>query len=259
MARINIYDAIREFYLIEGLYAESLSLLIPFRHSHERWRKDFLSYRERYINQLARAIYDYTVLVSATEMRWADEKAEYHYEDWYSARWTDREEVYKKAIEYSDSFLLRASVRIFEINWGDFYGGPKWANIAHAGLLYKKIPDVLFIDHCVDLMHNGSIYFDKDTNIFYFKNQAVYKVMLDDKRDESFEFFLNIGKISFYMKKFLERLFNITGKNFIDDIAQCHDIDNVLNYKPIVWGDKVFDTTLSLTEDWEGFDEEEEE
>lgn len=256
MGKIDIYTAIREFYLIEGLYAESLSLLTPFRHSHERWKEDFLSYREKYIAQLARAIYDYTVLVAGTEMRWASEEAEAFYEDFYNPSEIDRIDVYREISKYSDKFLLKAAIKIFNIKWDRWYGGEKWRNISMAGMLYGKVPDVLFIDHCVDLMHNGSIYFDKDTDIFHFENQFLYKKMLDNKRYCSFKNFLPYQATSTYISHFVNRINNILGKNYFPHRKGAHLVDCVIErifkYKPIEWGDETFSLVLKTNYDWEG-------
>lgn len=253
---INIYFAIREFYLLEGLYAEGVKLLTPFRHSHEYWKKEFLTFRESYIAQLARAIYDYTVLVAGTEMRWASEEAEFYYEEFYTPSEMDRGEIYEEIPKYSDKFLLKASMKIFNVRWNRWYGGRKWRKIAEVGALYGKIPDVLFIDHCVDLMHNGSIYFDKDTNIFIFKDQYLYKKMLDKKRDSSFKEFLSYQNISSYIESFIRKLNNILGENYFPcqkgDPSIDWRVDQIFEYVPITWGNETFSLKLETNYDWDG-------
>lgn len=247
---IDIYYAIREFYLLEGLHAESINLLTPFRHSHEKWKEDFLAYKEEYVSKLANAIYDYTVLVSASEMRWARDEADFYYRNWYNSKCHEREDVYEGAIDYNGDFLLKAAEEIFSsVEWTKWYGGEKWANIAKAGQMYHKISPTLFIDHCVDLMHNGSIYFDKDAGIFSFSDQEEYKTMLDEKRDNLFEDFLFFDYNSSVIKDFTKRINKISGSKFpIFSIKRKNPADitisSVINYHPINWGNKTFKKTL---------------
>ena len=48
--------------------------------------------------------------------------------------------------------------------------------------MYHKVPTEVFIDHCVDLSHNSSCYFDKGAEIFNLRNQSIYLDFLTKKR-----------------------------------------------------------------------------
>jgi len=66
---------------------------------------------------------------------------------------------------------------------GGSYGGPKWAHIADTGLMYfdPKIPPVVFLDHVVDLSHNGGLFLGKTARWFR-SYPAYYLKLLDLKR-----------------------------------------------------------------------------
>ncbi len=78
MKLLNIYCLVQEFYAIEAISAllssNHDSNLEPMRHSHSRWYCDFCDFRDTYILKFASAIYDYTILVVAAELRIADLK-----------------------------------------------------------------------------------------------------------------------------------------------------------------------------------------
>ena len=75
MPNMDIYLLVQEFYAMEAVSAmlgrAEYGDFQPIRHSHDRWRRDFQEFRDHYTSQLAAAIYDYTVLAVAAEMRHA--------------------------------------------------------------------------------------------------------------------------------------------------------------------------------------------
>ncbi len=188
MDLMDIDLLVREFYAIEAMAAmilgEQYSSFCPMRHSHSRWYSDFTDFQESYIAKFASAIYDYTALVVAAELRHGKWKASHHIEGYYTES-TDRNEVYRDCTYYKAHDLLSAGLRMFDagrVDWDDGFGGEKWYGIARAGLLKGTVSDKVFIDHCVDLSHNNSIYFDKSAGIFRLREQKSYIEFLDFKR-----------------------------------------------------------------------------
>ena len=97
-----------------------------------------------------------------------------------------REQVYSDCFRWSAESILEAGVQLFDpdvVRWSSAYGGKKWWNIAKAGTMRHKLDAVVFIDHCVDLSHNNSVYFDKGAGMFaMLTGTSAYKEYLDKKR-----------------------------------------------------------------------------
>lgn len=71
--------------------------------------------------------------------------------------------------------------------WSSGYGGFKWAKIAEAALTYFSLPAAAFVDHVVDLSHNGSFAFDKCMLLSFSPSadSSAYKLLLNWKRDSN--------------------------------------------------------------------------
>lgn len=183
---LDIMLLVKEFYALEALYVEILlgnDCFEPFRHSHARWNRDFQLFRDAFIQNLAAAIYDYTVLVVAGELRHGNGKATYKINRYYRTD-DERNRVYYNCLGYRDTDILNAGVRMFDCNivdWRNGYGGDAWKDIAKAGLMKGKVKDSVFIDHCVDLSHNSNVYFDKGAGIFMLTDAEKYRQFLDLK------------------------------------------------------------------------------
>lgn len=181
---LDISQLVQEFYAIEAVSAmvqgDQYSCFQPMRHSHSRWYSDFTEFQKRYISQFAAAIYDYTVLVVAAELRHGKRRASRYIKDYYTTSY-GREDVYRDCACYKAHDILLAGLWLFDpafVNWNEAYGGEKWFYIAKAGLLKGTVSDEVFIDHCVDLSHNSSIYFDKNARIFSCRESGFIKNFL---------------------------------------------------------------------------------
>jgi len=188
MKLLNIYLLVQEFYAIEAIYA-MLSVnkgnnFEPMRHSHSRWHMDYNDFRDKYISKFASAIYDYTVLVVAAELRHCKNQASQYIREYYTT-FLSRDDVYEECSVYNPHDILLAGIRMFDtgrVEWRKSYGGGKWRQIAKAGLMKDKVTDCVFIDHCVDLSHNNSVYFDKCAEKFFLPNRHEYQKLLTKKR-----------------------------------------------------------------------------
>jgi len=72
-----------------------------------------------------------------------------------------RGSAYDSAIEYDLFASAPALIRVFDQNWESGYGGNAWKSISKAISLYK-VNKTVFVDHIIDLKHNGGSLFDKD-------------------------------------------------------------------------------------------------
>jgi len=255
MVLLNIYLLVQEFYAIEAISAmlsvNQGSNFEPMRHSHSRWYRDFHDFRDEYIIRFASAIYDYTVSVVAAELRHGQERATQYIKEYYSTE-MQRDDVYRDCTAYKDQDILAAGLRMFDtdrVRWSRSYGGDKWKQIAKAGLRKGKVSDCVFIDHCVDLSHNCSIYFDKSAGIFFLQNLQEYQSFLDLKRSCEPQALLN-AKQGFRFKRLLLRAnnLNIIEARAMDDtyLPFRDEAESLLlEYRPVKWGVKQLDCSES--------------
>lgn len=255
MKLLNIYCLVQEFYAIEAISAllsfNQGSHLEPMRHSHSRWFHDFSDFWNEYILKFASAIYDYTVSVVAAELRHCRLKASQYIQDYYSSD-QSRDEVYRDCAVYNKSDILKAGLRMFDterVIWSSSFGGEKWKQIAKAGLLKGKVSDCVFIDHCVDLSHNCSIYFDKKAGIFFLQNLPQYKELLDLKRICTPRVLLRTRQgVQFNRLLFRANTLHILegkaeGDPHLSDYSEAETL--LLDYRPVVWGNKRLDYSES--------------
>lgn len=259
---IEVFDSVLNFYLIENL-----KLVISrnpnfniWRPSHKKLWDDIENYKEVYDKHFARAIYDYIVMIVAAEMRHASEYCEVYFRNYqFKRNEYSRSEVYEEiSVVYQPQDILRAGIFLFSKDWDSAYGGPKWGQIAKSGTYYGKMKDSIFIDHCVDLSHNNSTFFDKGAGIFAMKTSTdSYQCLLQYKYEISGERFFELYDdkiINPVIRKFIERAYALGLTKFkLPETDWSYVIQkgyrlfrNVLNYQPIEWiGEKKFDYTLA--------------
>ena len=251
---LDICFLVQEFYAMEAVMALLIARKSGFetlRHSHERWRSDFESFRDDYVKKLAAAIYDYTVLVVAGELRHCERRASEYLSGFFSDL-TPRCEVYYNSIKYRAQDILAAGVKMFDVtnvSWNKSYGGKLWMQIAQAGQKKDDLSDSVFIDHCVDLSHNSGIYFDKGAGILILKNKERYKVILDNKRICEPRAFLcqNYGSMLNHLLLRANNLhiFDVAGTGNSNQV-ECDECEsNLLSYTPLRWGEKPLESLLT--------------
>ena len=151
--------------------------------------KEFQSIHQKYADRLAGAFFDYIALASFGEARHAPSQAK-RYIPQICYKWNRnnkqqsihvREKSYKHALKFDPyRFLPTLATLFYDGIWRDSYGGSWWGNIAEAGTMYKKVTSTVFIDHAVDLSHNGGSMFSKSV-LFLPYDSSHYRHMLGMK------------------------------------------------------------------------------
>lgn len=249
MDRMDIFQLVQEFYAMEALSAMLLvnqnSRFLPLRHSHERWYRDFSDFRSKYIAKFSAAIFDYTALVVAAELRHGRKKASHYLKAYYDSE-LERGTVYDDCSVYAAKDILAAGISMFNekcVKWDKGYGGDKWKQIAKAGLMKDKVNDCVFIDHCVDLSHNNSIYFDKGAGIFVLHSVDQYQTFLDFKRCCVPQDLIVAGHGSIF-RRLLSRaaVLDLVEQLPHVSICACETSEStLLDYRPVEWGSKRLD------------------
>lgn len=243
---LDISQLVQEFYAMEAVSAmiqgTQYSCFQPMRHSHSRWYSDFTEFQKRYISQFAAAIYDYTVLVVAAELRHGKRQASRYIKNYYTTSY-GREDVYRNCACYKAHDILLAGLRLFDpnlVNWEESFGGEKWFYIAKAGLLRGTVSDEVFIDHCVDLSHNNSIYFDKSAGIFRLQDKGLYQEFLDHKRVCEPQSLIK-GQFGYRLNRLFLRaaqlgiLMNCQPKHLFPPFSTENE-NALFAYRPVRWG-----------------------
>ena len=257
-----VFHTIVNFYALEGMKAEmqKVSKKFLFVKSFERLWADIWEYSNRYNRKLAQLLFDHTVLCVQTELRHAKQQCSCYIPNYFGDAW------YKN---YSDvmcfaSYVfnpyetLKAGEELFSEDcylWNHEYGGDNWWEISHAGLMFNQVPDVVFIDHVVDLSHNNDFYLMKETGLFLHTprvDRFPYEVMLNTKRYEHLGLFCD-EYVSFFCRdilNFYRRFLYIMGIDDPDaqesiqlclskrDVICENSIQAIFDYKPIKWGNQ---------------------
>jgi hypothetical protein len=147
--------------------------------------------------------------------------------------------------------ILKATYDIFEKNWEDdeSYGGSSWLEIAKAGLMYNKVPDTVFIDHCVDLSHNDGLFLDKHSIFTNEFNDDLYMDFLSIKSKgnvkQIYEFLTeNYWEGDLVLSQDLKPIW---AKMIMTNVKHLHFVEPWY-YEPIPWGNQVFIETLIQSE-----------
>jgi hypothetical protein len=177
---ISLLVATSGFYLLQALKQEVVgsSSLAVLRH-----RQALADLSAQYTEKLALAMRDYLTFACFGEARHAPAECEAYLRVLHHA--SSRREAAVVAVRYDWRTILEETESLFgDYQWSAGYGGRRWATIAQVGQLFGKVPDEVFVDHTVDLTHNGGLAFDKkDYGILYLDPEDVkeYKELLDLK------------------------------------------------------------------------------
>lgn len=242
-----IENMVVEFYIIEALLVLVLKRYTPFRHSHEKFINDLLEFREKFNDKLAAIIFDYTVKACAGELRYCEERSMRYLSYYEYDEKSSRRKIYREIIGYTPSSILQASLELFnpeKNEWDYCFGGKPWYLIAKAATLYKKVPNVIFIDHCVDLTHNGGVYFNKSNDIFHLEisNSEYINILNKKSRMKPIDFIYR--HVNRFSKDTIiaQLLGRATVLNFIPNISNCFsdsktiDEERMLNCVLPNWG-----------------------
>jgi len=182
--------AVAGFYVQETVMAKVLNMKeTSMKLRLEDDIKEFQSIHQKYADRLAGAFFDYIALASFGEARHAPSQAK-RYIPQICYKWNRnneqqsihvRDQSYKHALKFDPyRFLPTLATLFYDGVWRDAYGGDQWGNIAEAGTMYKKVTSTVFIDHAVDLSHNGGSMFSKSV-LFLPYHSGHYRHMLGMK------------------------------------------------------------------------------
>jgi hypothetical protein len=242
--QIDVKQAVADFYIV--LMAEPL---YNPETTHAARMDMFNRVKARVIPGLANAFFDYIVAACAGEGRHAEYRCHKYYKGYPNTYDKDggessRGTAAKFVLEYEPRSLLKALQTLFNKDWRDSsFGGESWSKIAGSGLLYKTIPDMVFVDHCVDLSHNSGNFLDKGM-IFSCSSRDRYVRILESKKYakgiEDFAKTLQATRTP-VSDDVLPLVTRLAGN---DAILQLIDMNASWEYQPITWGTKPFDLLL---------------
>jgi len=216
VSTLNLPMAVATFYFQDAILTEIETKKNSTSPSPQFFRHDAeikeLERNHAYLtSHLAGAFFDYISLATFGEARHALRRADMYVKQINYIPEVSNKPVsigrlasYKRSANFNPRLYLPVLVKLFnECNWEGrqnshtetySFGGPKWGKIAEAGMLYGKIPDKVFIDHVVDLSHNGGSMFNKEI-LFRYYDYDRYKRMLTYKSSEDI---LNNDNFSLY-------------------------------------------------------------
>ena len=207
---LNIETVCKEFYALQAVEATMHTQY--GRHSHERWTQDFYEYKESFESKVAEMFRDYLALIVLGELRHANRYSEkglsFEFVDFN--RSINREKCFIERRMFTKESVFRCGMKLFNElynGWHESYGGTPWYNIAKSGLLYGKESNMVFIDHCFDLEHNGGCIFNKHAFLFDGPNDII--TFLDLKRQEMNTYRIIRHAQSKTLHDLIQRAFNL--------------------------------------------------
>lgn len=245
--------AIYDFYFAEAI------LIHPPKFGNkaqEKLRDDAQAYLDMIVENLAPALYDYLFMASMGEARHAYNKTALYIPN--IERGGGRSAAYATALTFDPANTLPVLHKLFDQSWsGGGYGGGLWANICAGAMEYGKLPDKAFIDHVIDLQHNGGHCFDKTSvskTIDLEIKSGYMKRFLDWKFEDDilttypswFVSMFDYWCISKKCKLLLTRYYTTRGKDVPPEIDGMSTVptEDFVTYKPATFGNKVPDAMV---------------
>lgn len=266
--QIHVFQGILEFYALESISA--MAKTIPFRHSHEKWLKEFTEFKNKFDSQFANAFFDYTVLACLGEARHAENASNYEIKGFPSGDECARRDIYLcPHFEPKSALQTCASLYSHHDDWKPQYGGQPWEDIAKGGLYYFSDNPSVFVDYMVDLSHNNGVFFNKNNHIFrLYTDEYVIRDFLNMKRYQTPETVydycsdscsletirlckraITLGIIGFTF----HRAVGYVKPNYNDTTLkgdyEDSNLNAIMNYVPIKWGTSVLSPSDIINHD----------
>lgn len=269
--QIHVFQGILEFYALESISA--MAKTIPFRHSHEKWLREFTEFKNKFNSQFANAFFDYTVLACLGEARHAGYSSNYEIKGFPSSENSARRDIYLcPHFEPKSALQTCASLYSHHNDWKPQYGGEPWECIAKGGLYYFSDNPSVFIDYMVDLSHNNGVFFNKHNHIFrLYTDEHIIKEFLSMKRYHAPEMVYDYcsGSCSLETVHFYKRAINLGIIKFIqvsplvsaswtkpsirdrtvEGDYEDSNLNAIMNYVPIKWGASVLSPSDIINHD----------
>lgn len=242
-----------DFYYLEALranisMAKNANKNFQFRRAVEKLETDVNDAFDALTQTMALRIYVYLWGAALGEVMYAHE-----YCDEGLAEVTD-DWSYRQAFDY---FPSEHNVQMVKNAFGQYwqssgYGGRKWKQIVEGMELYGKISDAAFIDHAVDLEHNGGCVFDKTNeqpfllNCFAGIAQSTLKAFLDIKFSN--DILNNVQGWQFAVSRKVYSLV-VRYSNVIEEISAVDFLNPSLEWLTpftVEWND--FDSEFTMTD-----------
>ena len=157
---MDIVKATVDFYVLESLHAElpmqNYAKIHPAMSA--RLRQDLGKERDRLAGDFALALRDYLFLASCGEARHAQGKRIPTL-----SGIGGRDDVYAAALDYAPTAANweRLQEVFAQDTWSRGFGGEAWRNICEQAAMYDTLPAIAYVDHVIDLAHNGGCAFNK--------------------------------------------------------------------------------------------------
>lgn len=164
--RLTLDIAVSSFYALKAVEASPAWRQGDlFLRSRELFEERFKTYTREFTKKLAQTLFDYLALAAFGEARRAAYSAvegtviaDFH-------RMESRRYTYIAATQYDPKKFLPILADLFDnsdaFTSGSCMGGRLWGDIARAAMMYYTHPLDVFIDHVIDLEHNGGLCFNK--------------------------------------------------------------------------------------------------
>lgn len=185
--KLNISTVVYSFYTYMGLKVIHDETKNTYEMKHIAFDKKFNMLSpliEKWIDDLALSIRDYLAIISFGEARHAWKYADAQIEEIVNLK--ARLLAYRIGSLFSPKNSLPKLHKLFsQYKWNHSFGGANWANIVEASMCYNTMPtSSVFIDHAIDISHNGGFCFDK--GILFKNDLGVYSSRILTHKNNDF-------------------------------------------------------------------------
>jgi hypothetical protein len=240
---VSIVDCFGIFYILEELRAEA-GMWKSYTHSAERLRADINKAYNDWTEELGRGIRDYLLISAFAEARHGASSCSHYIPN--IDRSDGRSGAWKKAAQHNPETLYAPLIALFRNReWSSAYGGKKWGHIAATAAQYGKMIPGVFIDHVVDISHNGGCAFNKGIIFESIDGplSAIYRNFLDSKAQKS-PIYHCIHKYRLIVSSTVRELLNRSHRLGLlsDPPPACIVVD--FEIPKVQWGSKTFNCTI---------------
>lgn len=247
-------DNFHDFYFMNAIMtqmgmAKSQNPELQFKRSFEKLESDVQEYYAEFCELYAENIMNYLWAACMGEARHASDMC-YEGIILKGLDGTDRSYVYNQAHKYAiNRENMDTMIAIYTQSWRDGYGGESWLSIVEAMdmFLTGQFDAVSFIDHCIDLQHNGGSAFNKYAKSSTgFSSDGVNDI--DDFLDYKFKHDIltshtyEVYRVSPKVRKLISRYNVVVLNGSVDDTSWARGTGNNVEKSFVVYGDKTIET-----------------
>ena|SRR3990167_353661 len=180
------------------------------------------------VSVLSQIYYDYLPLACIGEARHADHNCD-HGRIKELRLLNDRNSAQTQGLKCDPEQFMPILYKLFGLRWSGSFGGKSWRNITLAWMRRNELPPDLWVQQCVDFMHNNGYIFDKTPSLLEFAS-VEYSYLMTMRSTSSMLDVIN-------RRTLMVPLLDVKSKSLLpESISDAVSYHPVQKYTPLKWG-----------------------